>query len=260
MKVDPTHTKMLRLQYMRQLTKLFKVFRRHAIKDVLLLIDLYKTKYSLDEGYKLRRKTLRQLGVNSRIESYLRWATENYIIDPSVDISWDNIKKSYVKGVNDTSRVLKGHPQFSIDNNITPSDWEAMMELRDINTNLIKGSTDAMIHNIQYSTTQGILNGWGMEKIAREMTKAVDGNNNMGIVRARMIARTEVINAYNVAAKKRYEKAGLSEKEMVWITTYDERTCEICAGYDGMSVDKTGEIPPAHPNCRCSIAPNPRLK
>ena len=94
-----------------------------------------------------------------------------------------------------------------------------------------------------------------MDRIASAIRKGVDGNGSMGIVRARMIARTEVINAYNVGAKKRYEQAGLTEKDMVWITTFDERTCVICSGYDGMLISKTGEIPPAHPNCRCTIAP-----
>lgn len=253
MQIDPTQTKMLRSQYMRQLTRRFKVFKKHAVPSLLGIVDNYNNNFTFNRG--LRKKTLRQTGFNQDIDSYLNWAIENDIIQPSHDIVTRNINQAYRKGAVKATKQLRLTYDYQIGENLTALDYEAMMELRDINFNLIKGATDAMKHNIQYQTTQGVLNGWGMDKIAYAIKKGINGNGSMGIVRAKMIARTEIINAYNVGAKKRYEQAGLTEKEMVWITTFDERTCETCAGYDGMTIARTGEIPPAHPNCRCAIAP-----
>ena len=251
--IDPTHTKMLRLQYMRQLTKLFKQFRKHAVPSILAIVDNYNNNYSFNRG--LRAKTLRATGFNQDIDDYLNWAVDNYIIEESHPIIRRNVNQAYQKGGSKANKQLRLTYDYKIGDMLTQADYDAMMELRDINFNLIKGCTNAMKHNIQYNTTQGVLNGWGMERIAQNIKKGINGNSGMGIVRARMIARTEVINAYNVGAKKRYEQAGLTEKDMVWITSFDERTCPICAGYDGMTISKTGEIPPAHPSCRCAIAP-----
>ena len=237
---------MLRLQYSRQLTRLFRKFKTNTVNSVLAIIDNYNNDYGYTRG--IRRKTIRQTGFSADIEHYLNWAVENQIIDPSNKIVIRNINNAYKKGVRDSSRQLKQYPDIYVGEGLTTLDVEAMMEIKDINFNLIKGCTDNMKSAIQYSATQGILNGWGTNKIAYEIRRNVHGNTNMGIVRARMIARTEVINAYNVAAKNRYKQAGLTEKDMIWITSFDERTCPICAGYDGMSISKTGEIPPAHPN------------
>jgi len=78
---------------------------------------------------------------------------------------------------------------------------------------------------------------------------------------AEMISRTEVTRASNFGKLHAYQKAGEKGKK-VWITHFDERTCEICKRLDGQEVDlnanfseKTsgweGLAPPAHVRCRC---------
>lgn len=40
----------------------------------------------------------------------------------------------------------------------------------------------------------------------------------------------------------------------VWIAELDERTCEVCGALHGTFYGESWtHLPPAHPNCRCSI-------
>jgi SPP1 gp7 family putative phage head morphogenesis protein len=108
------------------------------------------------------------------------------------------------------------------------------------------------------------------EKRAREAAlKYADKQHRY---RAMTIARTELATAYNQGAyngtRQAQAEGYLGIVKKVWLTADDERTCDICNGLDGEAVDMdsdfsyqkgklgfgTALIPPAHPNCRCSIA------
>jgi hypothetical protein len=86
--------------------------------------------------------------------------------------------------------------------------------------------------------------------------------------RAESIARTEIIAAENGGQQALWEQAqedGLlsSTQTRRWSATGDKRCCDVCNDYlDGQEVafdepfDADGEevdMPPAHPNCRCSM-------
>ena len=89
--------------------------------------------------------------------------------------------------------------------------------------------------------------------------------------RAFMIARTELAFAYNQGAwlgtKQAIEAGMLPPMVKVWSTSRDERACPVCAGLDGMRREMDEPfpfrtrlmdpmvrmVPPAHPNCRCSV-------
>jgi hypothetical protein len=75
--------------------------------------------------------------------------------------------------------------------------------------------------------------------------------------RAYVIARTEISRGLNVAANDNYKELGVEEVE--WLALEE---CEICAeNADSDPVPVGSEFPsgdtepPAHPNCRCTIAP-----
>lgn len=81
--------------------------------------------------------------------------------------------------------------------------------------------------------------------------------------RADTIARTELATAYNSGTQAAIEK-GVAEgafdgpvlKE--WRTQRDEITCPICAPLNKLQVGlnesfPTGDLPPAHPRCRCVV-------
>lgn len=86
--------------------------------------------------------------------------------------------------------------------------------------------------------------------------------------RAETIARTEIMDAVNEGALEAADQAideGFLSKDAVkeWIATADELTCPTCGELDGEQkpldddFDTDGgpvDAPPAHPNCRCTIA------
>jgi SPP1 gp7 family putative phage head morphogenesis protein len=78
---------------------------------------------------------------------------------------------------------------------------------------------------------------------------------------ASRLIRTEVLNAYNVAADEAIVALGKDDPSLVrrWDSTLDYRTCPACGAMDG---EVTGlrepfkggiDRPPLHPQCRCSV-------
>jgi SPP1 gp7 family putative phage head morphogenesis protein len=87
----------------------------------------------------------------------------------------------------------------------------------------------------------------------------VDRVERVGLTRARLIARTEVIGAHAEATLNAYEEAGVTgvEVEAEWTTAGDDRVCPECESMEGRSftlAEARGMIP-AHPNCRCAFLP-----
>jgi SPP1 gp7 family putative phage head morphogenesis protein len=76
---------------------------------------------------------------------------------------------------------------------------------------------------------------------------------------ARMLALSELVRAQSAAAIAAYRAAGVVEVR--WVAEGDERTCLRCEGLAAQGPVPVGQGwdgadgPPAHPNCRCFIAP-----
>ena len=100
--------------------------------------------------------------------------------------------------------------------------------------------------------------------------------------RGYLISRTELAFSYNQGAylgTQQAQDAGLlGPCQKVWCTADDERICEYCGSLDGVAIDMdadfyyndrkkgptrinprlkyskaVGKVPPAHPNCRCTV-------
>jgi len=120
----------------------------------------------------------------------------------------------------------------------------------------LRNVTEAMDTGISRSLSLGIAEGRNPRDIARDMLEDVEG---IGINRARMIARTEVVYAYNEAALNVYEEAGLEgvKVEVEWSTAF-HNVCPDCADLQGrvFTLDEAREVhPPLHPSCRCALIP-----
>jgi SPP1 gp7 family putative phage head morphogenesis protein len=87
--------------------------------------------------------------------------------------------------------------------------------------------------------------------------------------RGEVIARTEIIAASREGTQESWRQAAeeglidLGTATQEWMTTPDERLCDICEPLDGKQA-KLGETfpggltgPPAHPQCRCALALTP---
>lgn len=120
----------------------------------------------------------------------------------------------------------------------------------------LKGITDEMGKQISGVLAQGIAEGWGPAKIARDLKDRVD---KIGITRAKILARTEIIRAHHVATIQEYRNWGAVgvTVQAEWATAGDKRVCPICKALQGkvFELDKIEGMIPRHPQCRCLALP-----
>lgn len=102
--------------------------------------------------------------------------------------------------------------------------------------------------------SEGIEQKRGIPGLASDIRKEFD---DMTKRRAEMIARTETNDALSQAFMDRAHDMNITGKE--WVTA---DPCEICAGNEAEGIVPIDHIfssgherPPAHPNCRCALAP-----
>jgi len=107
----------------------------------------------------------------------------------------------------------------------------------------------------------GIAQGKNPLTIARELMKDVNNHvDKIGITRAKMIARTEVIRAHHVATVNEYRSAGIDGVivKAEWETA-GVGVCEHCQKMSNRkkpyTLDEIEPLIPAHPHCRCCVLP-----
>lgn len=120
----------------------------------------------------------------------------------------------------------------------------------------LQGITEAMDQQIARTLAEGMTRGDGPRTIARALNDRVD---KIGITRARVMARTEVVKAHSDSVLNLYEQAGIDDVTVLAEHTviHDDRLCEICAEMEGniYTIKEARGIIPVHPNCRCSWLP-----
>lgn len=100
----------------------------------------------------------------------------------------------------------------------------------------------------------GIASGKSIQQMTAELSDLMD----VGAYAAARLIRTEVNRIHNNAAIQSYKDMGI--KEYTYLATLDARTCIVCGALD-LKVFKVSEaqtgvnLPPMHPNDRCTIAP-----
>jgi SPP1 gp7 family putative phage head morphogenesis protein len=109
--------------------------------------------------------------------------------------------------------------------------------------------------------SRGMAEGKNPRQIARELYKDVQHHvDKIGVTRARMIARTEIIRAHHLATVAEYRRADAEMGVRVqaeWLTAGDERVCEFCVELQGKiyTLNEIEGMIPAHPQCRCCAIP-----
>ena len=136
-------------------------------------------------------------------------------------------------------------PDYHFASEWTPADDELL-------ANLMKGCheyltkwTEDIRTDAATEIREGISLGESLEQIGSRVSETLDSFKNRGM----LIARTELMRAFNKAAENRYQKAGF---KMKWLTARDPKVCEICEALEGQIVEIA---PPAHVLCRCTIVP-----
>ena len=141
---------------------------------------------------------------------------------------------------------------------------DALDFLSNYQLQLLGKLTDDLVTGIKSAVQVGIAQGEGPAKIARRIggiVKDPDEFRQAGKTvfktvqqRAELIARSEVMRAYNQGAVKFETRVGITRVR--WLTAGDERLCPDCEPLDGKEYAIT-DLPsqPLHPACRCTHVP-----
>ena len=117
-------------------------------------------------------------------------------------------------------------------------------------------NTDAMKAQLDMALTQQLVQGLNPRTIARDLRKHLKDAVANGKYASERLARTESARAQTKAQNDCYTDLGV--KEVRWIA--EPSACKLCADIaaDNEGIYKLDDVPtiPAHPNCRCSMAPH----
>ena len=281
--LDPTRTLVLRGQFVAQVNKRFRDLKG-AINQLLtkdnFLDPVRPTEYqpgiipiALAAKYEYMRSDV-------KVEQFMGWLKDQErqgileIIQRPGGLrrgqsqAWSDtyIRSSYSKGIAqgraDLRKLGADIPSFeqipggisSVFNQPFHADRVALCYTRCFNG--MKGVTEAMNGYLSRELALGMAGGQSPYAIAKRINERVD---KIGIVRARMIARTEIIQSHNEAALNEYERAEIEIGETVkveWVATMDNRVRPHHAERDGKIYERSvAREMLGEPNCRCSLAP-----
>lgn len=209
-----------------------------------------------------------------KVERFMSWLTEaqndgilevqqGASMSSAARASWMNIyiASAYSKGVRDAAnKMRKGGASIA-------ESWTQRASFRTIHADRLgliytraysdlDGITKVMDQQISRILAQGIGEGRGPLEIARQINERVD---KIGITRARVLARTEIVSAHAEATLNSYEEAGLEgvEVEAEFTTAGDNAVCPLCEALSGkvFKISESRGMIPVHPNCRCAFNP-----
>lgn len=117
---------------------------------------------------------------------------------------------------------------------------------------VIQGVNGTTLDRIGTVLARALASGWSPSEIRDDLEDLLDDPE-----RALSIAQTETSRAVSVANRELYEESGVELVE--WLTA---EPCDICEENEDASPIQIGAVfpsgdyePPAHPNCRCDLAP-----
>lgn len=269
---DPTRTLGLQKRFINALQKRFKLLKRHITQHVET-DDCFALNPAPQVAFNARQYEFKT--DSDKIQSFMEWLHGQENLDvleipefgsryvPGADI-WTSeyIVNGYYKGISFAEDELRkagitfAHAALATTFN-APIHVAAVSLIYTRTFNDLKGVTDAMDKEISAVLAEGLARGLNPRQIAVMLNTAVD---DIGIKRARMIARTEIVRAHHVASVTRYEEAGIAGVTIkAELMTAGFNVCPVCSSLAGITytlAEVKGMIP-VHPNCRCVVVPIP---
>lgn len=293
-KTDPTRTLTLRKRFEADMVRRFRTIQK-LIYESIVTNDCFGL---LDENLipfptnKLRRLEAAKKGqfdfatTEAKTQSFMDWLqnqTDTEILEVTEQEgrkvtgqkAWTNtyIDSAYKQGIlraqAELSKVGIPNAQRPLDYSFfQPIHADRVGSLYTRTFESLKTVTQVMDDRVQKILIDGLTTGLskGMAEgknpltIARELARDINKNgvDVIGINRARMIARTEIIRAHHVANINEYREAGLEGVivKAEWGTA-GFNVCERCKGMEGkiFTLDEIEPLIPLHPNCRCAALP-----
>jgi len=272
---DPTRTKALRDRLAQQISARYDAIKQAITRSIVDNDCFGLRKFANQEVAGITVLSKQQLAAQAmqqQVEAFHNWlkyATDLAVVErDAAGQPWSDaqIQQAYNRGVvrgNVQVRQATGsHMIQPIDgSNVVgllghPAIREPLVVAKDKFWTALNGINAQMQLQINHELSRGLEAGLSPSEIARNINLKVD---TVGKVRARMVARTEIVRAHNSGSVAEYDR--LSEvigEEILsqWLATLDDRVrskheqrhLKVFKSVDARAL--MGE-----PNCRCGLAP-----
>jgi len=301
-RIDPTRTLTLRSQFVRDMKRRFKRIQK-LIKIAIIDQDcfgLLSRNVISAFGAPTGKKQFDFPTTDDKVQSFMDWLKAQQSIqdeygEPILNVTeeegrkivgkkpWTNlyIESAYKKGILRAQVEMSKKNVLGVKRDLNVAffspihaDRVGLIYTRTYND--LKSVTSLMNTEIERKVAEGlstglakgIAEGKSPQLIAKELVQDVNNRvSAIGIHRAKLIARTEVIRAHHVAAINEYREAGMEGVEVMaeFEATNDLGVCERCLELEKRSKKKPytlNEIEgmiPVHPQCRCVAITVPKI-
>jgi len=285
---DPTRTTTIRNGYARALAARFRELIK-KIKEAILredILGLNPSPLGTNQGPKFPGFTTDA----DRINKFMAWLegqiAEEILIgtqaggtgaaiprnDPTISLYIQRVYREAVDQstaamiklkIIDAGEAVSAAGEFGALGVSGPIHANALATLYTRNFRGLKKITDEMAGDIARALAEGLSQGLGPDAVARLIVKSV---NDIGITRAKLLARTEIINAHAEATLNRFEQFGVLEvvPYAEFSTAGDNKVCARCLALEAQdngkgpgvfTIEQARGIIPVHPRCRCVWIP-----
>jgi SPP1 gp7 family putative phage head morphogenesis protein len=268
-RLDPTRTYVLRRKYIADMDRRFRELIQQ-VKNLVYDKDFFK----LDDSLFFASAHINQLPRDSnKINQFMEWLRRAQAqgilqvsygtpVQSAASQSWQNIyiQTTYRRALQQAGAKLRRQ-------GVEVSDrWMDYGFLEPVHADRagiiytraftqLAGVTEAVSADMSRVLAEGMASGIGSQQLARNLENSV----SIGMVRARRIAQTEIINAHAEATLNAYTEAGIEgvEVEAEFSTSRDNVVCPKCEALEGrtFSIEEARGVIPVHPNCRCAWVP-----
>jgi SPP1 gp7 family putative phage head morphogenesis protein len=190
-----------------------------------------------------------------QIQSYQRGidSTRQSLISQGIDIVLTPEEAISAQGL----QPFTATPSLGGGTVTAPIHQDALQFLYTRSYDKLKGWTDDMATQTRQILFDGVSQGKGIDDVVRDMVDRI----NVSRTRARVIARTETIQAYQQSSTNEAERASIeigSEILLRWLTVRDNRVRHLHATWHGTLAtpkENRARINVSPWNCRCGQAP-----
>lgn len=285
-KYDPTRTSTIRNRWIKDFTRRFvtlnKVVDKAIIDDDILQIESsFGSIQRLTANAPSDRLKLFQLWLSDQHDKYLLSAGKEGIRTirrpgtiQGIETQWTDvyIESGYQKGILRSRQELKkiGLEAQATELNLSgfsatlnqPFHADRLGLLFTQGFDLVKNVSDDLKSKLTRTVALGMAEGRSPREIIKMFgegtLKGLHKDASKALIRAKAIARTEVIRAHHTANIAEYERMGIEDVEVVveW-STAGFNVCPLCQPLEGkiFSLDAIKGQIPRHPNCRCVAIP-----
>lgn len=280
--VDPTRTTVLRSRFVADVTRRFKRVMR-LVQESVVANDCFGLKDEAPRLFVAQAASPGQFAFSrssAKVDGFMDWLNiqeEQNILEiirrpgsiRGIEEAWTDTytQSAYQKGIQRADAELKkaGVPVLDVDqlgqkmplsvlmNQSMHADRVGLLYTRTFNE--LKGISTAMDQQISRVLSQWLIDGRGLVDKGglNELSNILIGRiDKIGLTRAKMMARTEIIRAHHSANIAEYRRAGLEGvKVKAEFSTAGYNVCEECASLEGriFTLDEIENLIPVHPNC-----------